>query len=120
MASQNSQGIQALMSAEKGAAETIQAARKKRLQRLKEAKDEAEAEIEAFHQLKEKEYKEYVQQNAGSTDKAVAKMRQDAEQELQGIKRQANKAEGAVVKRLVDVVSTCNPTLHRNFVKGVH
>ncbi len=47
MASQT-QGIQQLLSAEKKAAEKVSEARKRKNRRLKQAKEEAQAEIEAY------------------------------------------------------------------------
>ncbi|KAL1789600.1 V-type proton ATPase subunit G 1 [Sigmodon hispidus] len=56
MASQ-SQGIQQLLQAEKRAAENVSEARKQKNRRLKQAKEEAQAEIEQYRLQREKEFK---------------------------------------------------------------
>lgn len=50
MASQT-QGIQQLLAAEKRAAEKINEARKRKFQRMKQAKQEAQAEVEKYRQV---------------------------------------------------------------------
>ncbi|MBN3272414.1 VATG1 ATPase, partial [Polyodon spathula] len=56
MASQ-SQGIQQLLQAEKRAADKVAEARKRKNRRLKQAKEEAQAEIEQYRLQREKEFK---------------------------------------------------------------
>ncbi|KAG8509946.1 V-type proton ATPase subunit G 1 [Galemys pyrenaicus] len=56
MASQ-SQGIQQLLQAKKPVAEKVSEARKGKNQRLKQGKEEAQAEIEQYRLQKEKEFK---------------------------------------------------------------
>jgi UDP-N-acetylglucosamine:LPS N-acetylglucosamine transferase len=55
---QSSQGIQQLLAAEKNAAEVIEKARRNKNARLKQAKDEAEAEIARFRDDQERKFKE--------------------------------------------------------------
>ncbi|CAI9174698.1 unnamed protein product [Rangifer tarandus platyrhynchus] len=56
MASQ-SQGIQQLLQAEKRAAEKVSDGRKRKSRRLKQAKEEAQAESEQYRLQREKEFK---------------------------------------------------------------
>lgn len=50
-------GIQQLLAAEKKAADTVAEARKRRVKRLKQAKDEASSEIESYKVEQDKKHK---------------------------------------------------------------
>lgn len=50
-------GIQQLLAAEKKAADTVAEARKRRVKRLKQAKDEAASEIESYKVEQDKKHK---------------------------------------------------------------
>ncbi len=50
-------GIQQLLAAEKKAADTVAEARKRRVKRLKQAKDEAVSEIESYKVEQDKKHK---------------------------------------------------------------
>eukprot|EP00124_Ichthyophonus_hoferi_P004944 Ihof_evm2s620 gene=Ihof_evmTU2s620 len=60
MSLEQSQGIQALLAAEKAASETIMKARKKKQLRLKQAQDEAEAEVTRYKREREEQFQSYV------------------------------------------------------------
>ncbi|GIX97495.1 hypothetical protein CEXT_4171 [Caerostris extrusa] len=76
----DSQSIQHLLGAEKKAEERVNQARKRKrcafLQakhlRLKQAKEEAQAEIEQLRQEREKEFKEYEAKYLGSKRKTMS------------------------------------------------
>ncbi|KAJ3951161.1 hypothetical protein N0V92_012438 [Colletotrichum tropicale] len=56
---QNSAGIQTLLDAEREASKIVQKAREFRTKRVKEARDEAKKEIEAYRNSKEDEFKKF-------------------------------------------------------------
>lgn len=102
MASQT-QGIQQLLAAEKRAAEKINEARKRKLQRTKQAKQEAQAEVEKYKQVinidfnlnfkkliiqqREAEFKAFEQQYLGTKEDIESKIRRDTEDQISGMKQ---------------------------------
>ncbi|KAJ8983590.1 hypothetical protein NQ317_019443 [Molorchus minor] len=90
--SSNTQGIQQLLAAEKRATDKVSAARRRKAKRLKQARDEAEEEIEVFRKEFESKYKEFLKQNAGSTEDVEANMEKDAQRKISEI-NQAAKSE---------------------------
>ncbi|KAL1501865.1 hypothetical protein ABEB36_007110 [Hypothenemus hampei] len=65
---QGNQGIQQLLAAEKKAAEKVADARKRKIKRLKQASDEARAEIEAYSLERERSYLELQKRQMGTKD----------------------------------------------------
>ncbi|KNC72418.1 V-type ATPase, G subunit, partial [Sphaeroforma arctica JP610] len=59
MSLEQSQGIQALLAAEKASTETINKARKKKQMRLKQAQEEAEAEVQRYKQEREQQFQSW-------------------------------------------------------------
>lgn len=62
MSAQNTASIQTLLEAEKEAQQIVEKARQYRTQRVKDARSEAQKEIEKYKAKKEAEYKEYEKQ----------------------------------------------------------
>lgn len=56
---QNSAGIQTLLDSEREASKIVQKAREFRTKRVREARDEAKKEIEAYRQSKDDEFKKF-------------------------------------------------------------
>ena len=77
MASQT-QGIQQLLTAEKRAAEKVSEARKRKNRRLKQAKEEAQAEIEKYKAERETIFKGNESKFAGSKGDVAAQIDADA------------------------------------------
>uniref|UniRef100_A0A0W0FZC7 V-type proton ATPase subunit G n=2 Tax=Moniliophthora roreri TaxID=221103 RepID=A0A0W0FZC7_MONRR len=115
--SQQSQGIQTLLEAEKEAAKIVQQARQYRVQRLKDARAEASKEIEEYKKAKEDEFKSFEASRAGTTSNAQAAIDKETEIKLNSITESYNKNKDAVVKKLLDRVVLVKPELHRNLKK---
>ncbi|PWA00541.1 hypothetical protein BB558_003404 [Smittium angustum] len=84
MSSSNSQGIQALFDAEKEAAKIVEQARKYRVQRLKDAREEAAKEILLLQETKNKEV-EKAQLSKSEIEQLELEMQKDTDSELQEI-----------------------------------
>ncbi|VDM66617.1 unnamed protein product [Strongylus vulgaris] len=128
MASQT-QGIQQLLAAEKRAAEKINEARKRKFQRMKQAKQEAQAEVEKYRQ-----FKQYEQTYLGTKEDIESKIRRDTENEIEAMKKNvlAHKQQVRdplsihveflslsnfqVIVRLLQLVCDIKPELHHNLI----
>lgn len=111
---QKSQGIQQLLAAEKKAADLIADARKKKTKRLKQAKEEAAAEIEQFRAECEKNFKSKQQSEMGQDDFQKRIMDETAIK-LKEMAGQADMNKGKVINRMLELVYDISPELHENF-----
>lgn len=111
---QKSQGIQKLLAAEKEAAETVAAARKRKTKRLKQAKEEAAAEIEQFRSECEKKFKEKQASEMGQED-FQKRITDETGVRLTEMANQIQSNKGVVIGRMLDLVYDINPELHENF-----
>jgi len=114
MSLEQSQGIQALLAAEKAAAETIKAARVKRQQRLKQAHEEAESEVTNYKTQKEQEFQQKVTQNSGDSEKITASLQAETDQKLKNVEASVTKNKQAAVDLLYNSVINCLPAPHIN------
>ncbi|XP_065916719.1 V-type proton ATPase subunit G 2-like [Dysidea avara] len=114
MASQ-SEGIRKLMQAERQAEEVVSSAKRKKAQRIKEAKEEAKKEVETYKQEREHLFQEQMKKNAGSKDDFAAKMRVDTEKRLQKITSQVSTSKEMVIDRLLELVCDIKPEVHQNY-----
>lgn len=115
MATQNSQGIHTLLEAEKEASKIVTKARQYRVQRLKDARTEAQKEIEALKAQKQAEYAAFEKSHLGTNDHIIGKFGTDAEEKLKEIKNlyEANKEE--VLQNLINNVISVTAELHPNY-----
>lgn len=107
-------GIQALLKTEKDAAEIVNEARKYRTNRLRTAKSDAQAEIDAYKQQKEKELQSYENDHAGLNDKINKDADVQVDTELQKIRAKYAEKKQSVIKLLVDAAINPKPELHVN------
>ncbi|VEU19303.1 DEKNAAC100011 [Brettanomyces naardenensis] len=110
-------GIQSLLKTEKDAQEIVSQARRYRTQKLKAAKLDAKAEIDAYKAKKAEELKKFEDEFVGANKKAEEEADKQVQGELEGIKKTAASKEAAVVKLLVDAVGTPSPELPTNVSK---
>jgi len=113
-----SRGIQTLLEAEKEAAKVVQEARQYRVQRLKEARTQAQKEIEAYAGLKNAEFEKIEEKTKGLIDKAQAAVDRDIKIKLLAVGEAFGKNKDAVAQKLLDRVVLVEPKLHRNLTKA--
>ncbi|XP_065183059.1 V-type proton ATPase subunit G-like [Sycon ciliatum] len=111
---QQSQGIQKLLAAEKQAAEIVDAARKRKTRRLKQAKEEAAQDIENYRQEREKNFRDQHAKNQGSGDSFAQQVDQTTRQQLSTVTQQVGLNKDAVMARLLDLITDVQPTVHQN------
>ena len=102
MASQT-QGIQQLLAAEKRA-------RKRKNRRLKQAKDEAQVEIEKYMAERDRAFKDNEAKNVGSKEDIAIKI------DVMNRSVASNKAE--VISNLISLVCDIKPEVHKNYRGG--
>lgn len=106
MSASNSNGIQALLEAEKTAQESVQEARAFRSQRLKASKTDAAKEIEAYRSTKEKEFNDNTAKFDTTEGKAESSGKSSAKSDIESLKKSADKSRAEVVKYLVEQATT--------------
>nr|ADK34013.2 vacuolar H ATPase [Prionchulus punctatus]ADK34014.1 vacuolar H ATPase [Prionchulus punctatus] len=116
MASQTA-GIQQLLAAEKKAAEKINEARKRKAKRLKQANDEAKAEIEKCRQDRERQFREYETKHLGSKDDIQQRIENDTRQNLERMQQSVNVNKEKVIQQLLELVCDVQPKIHHNLRK---
>ena len=112
-------GIQQLLVAEKAAMEHVQEARRRKARRLKQAKEQAAGEIEAFKQTREKAFQEHASKHMGSKQDVVAKIDQQLAASLLAMQKSVNINKTGVINDLLRlVVDEIKPQLHRNLQRA--
>lgn len=111
----NSQGIQQLLAAEKRAAEKVSDARKRKNRRLKQAKEEAQAEIEKYKSERERAFKENEAKHIGSKDDIAAKIEADTKVKIEAMNRSVATNKDGVIDSLIQLVCEIKPEVHQNF-----
>ena len=117
MASQT-QGIQQLLSAEKRAAEKVAEARKRKNRRLKQAKEEAQVEIEKYKGERERSFKDNEAKNVGSKEDIAAKIEADTVVKIEAMNRSVASNKGDVIANLITLVCDIKPEVHKNYRGG--
>ncbi|KAF0316665.1 V-type ATPase [Colletotrichum asianum] len=106
---QNSAGIQTLLDAEREASKIVQKAREFRTKRVKEARDEAKKEIEAYRNSKEDEFKKFESEHTQGNKQAEDEANMEAEGKIKEIKDAGKKSQDKVVADLLKAVFEVKP-----------
>jgi len=117
MAAQQTQGIQTLLEAEKEAAKIVQQARQYRVQRLKDARSEAEREIEEYKRMKEEEFQAFEASHVGTTSTTQAALNKETEASLKEIDDIYQQKKDAVISAIGKRAIVVQPEAHRNLKK---
>lgn len=108
------QGILQLLATEKRAKEKINEARKRKLQRIKQAEEEAQAEVEKYKQQREQEFKAFEEQYLGTKKDIESKIRQDTEDQISEMEERVSSNKQDVIVHLLHLVCDIEPVLHHN------
>merc|ERR1711990_600409 len=115
MASQ-SEGIQRLLEAENDAKKLLDAARRQKAIKLKQAKEEAKIEISKFTKEREAEFKAKEADILGGRDELEKQINYETEAKLVQMAQRVNQKEQDVIANLVAQVANVVPQLPRNYV----
>ncbi|CAF2055536.1 BnaC06g41270D [Brassica napus] len=95
-------GIQMLLTAEQEAGRIVSAARTAKLARMKQAKDEAEKEMEEYRSRLEEEYQTQI---SGTEQEAAAKrLEEETDGRIQNLKESSSNVSKEIVKMLIKYV----------------
>ncbi|PGH14572.1 V-type ATPase, G subunit [Polytolypa hystricis UAMH7299] len=106
---QNSAGIQTLLDAEREAQKIVQTAREYRTKRVKDARVEAQKEIEEYRKIKEEEFKKFEAEHSSGNKIAEDEANKEAEVKLQEITDAGKEKGGTVVGNLIQAVIDVRP-----------
>merc|ERR1712168_12485 len=118
MASQ-SEGIQRLLEAEGEAKKLLDQARRQKAIKLKQAKEEAKADIAKFTKERESEFKAKEADILGGKEEYLQKINFETEQKLGEMNSRVQHKEQMVINDLVAQVANIVPQLPQNYVAGV-
>ncbi|KAI8868121.1 V-type ATPase [Ramicandelaber brevisporus] len=110
-----SAGVQALLEAEREAAKIVEQARQYRLNRLREARVQAAAEIDALKSAKAKELQQYESEHSGSTSAAFDSVKQSTLGQLKAVADAFDTNRDAALKLLIDGTLKVEPKVHTNY-----
>ncbi|KAK2736418.1 hypothetical protein FQN57_000751 [Myotisia sp. PD_48] len=119
MSAQNSTGIQTLLDAEREAQkipENVGVIPSDRTKRIKDAKFEAQKEIDEYKQSKDEEFKKFETEHSSGNKKAEDEANQDAEAQLQAIQDIGREKGDDAVNRLIQNVLDVSPTVPEKIV----
>ncbi|XP_055966812.1 V-type proton ATPase subunit G 3 isoform X1 [Sorex fumeus] len=123
MASQ-SQGIHQLLQAEKRAKDKLEEAKKKnhdspyfsgKVKRLKQAKEEAMAEIDQYRMEKDKEFRLKQSKIMGSQSNLSEEIEEQTRGKIKELNGSYNKYMEEVMKQLLNIVCDVKPEIHLNY-----
>ncbi|XP_006860102.1 PREDICTED: V-type proton ATPase subunit G 1-like [Chrysochloris asiatica] len=114
MASQ-SQGIQQLLQAEKRAAEKVSEARKRKNRRLKQAKEEAQAEIEQYMQYSSWNVIAKEAAALGSHGSCSTEVEKETQEKMTVLQTYFRQNRDDVLDNLLTFVCDIRPEIHENY-----
>ncbi|KAM6343196.1 VATG3 ATPase, partial [Uria aalge] len=114
-----SQGIQQLLQAEKRAKDKLEEAKKRKGKRLRQAKEEAIAEIDHYRLQREKEFRNKQTNVMGSQGNLSAKIEEQTKETVRNLTSSYHKNMESMMKKLLSTICDINPEVHPNFRHAV-
>ncbi|KAK3998168.1 H+-ATPase G subunit-domain-containing protein [Cladorrhinum sp. PSN332] len=109
MSAQNSAGIQTLLDAEREASKIVQKAREYRTKRVREARDEAKKDIEAYRANKDAEFKKFESEHTQGNKAAEDEANKEADGKIVEIQEAGKKNQDKVIENLLNAVWNPQP-----------
>ncbi|KAM5238285.1 V-type proton ATPase subunit G 3 [Ctenodactylus gundi] len=110
-----SQGIQQLLQEEKRAKDKLEEAKKRKGQRLKQAKEEAMVETDQYRMEKEAEFRLRQSKVMGSQSDLSEEIEQQTQEKIQELNGSYNKCIESVINQLLSMVCDMTPEIHVNY-----
>ncbi|XP_006025586.1 V-type proton ATPase subunit G 3 isoform X2 [Alligator mississippiensis] len=110
-----SQGIQQLLQAEKRAKDKVEEAKKRKGKRLRQAKEEATAEIDHYRLQREKEFRHKQSNIMGSQGNLSTKIEDQTTEKIQAVTSNYHKEMESMMKKLLNMVYDIKPEIHLNY-----
>lgn len=93
----------------------VGAARKRKNLRLKQAKEEAQADIERFRAERERGFREYEQKHMGSRDDVATRIDAETRLKIEAMSKNVSSNKDKVIDdMLAKILSDIQPQLHKN------
>ncbi|KAE9549068.1 hypothetical protein FO519_007721 [Halicephalobus sp. NKZ332] len=110
------QGVHQLIAMEKKALEKINEAKRRRLIRLKQSREEAMMEINAFKGELEAKFQRFEKEFFGNKEELEKKVETEIKKEIEEMEKNVEENREVVVKRLLELVCDIRPGLHHNLI----
>merc|ERR1712140_117859 len=104
-----------LLQSSKMASEKVSEARKRKNRRLKQAKEEAQAEIEKYKGEREAQFREHEARFAGSKGDVASRIDADAKARIEAMNSSVGANKEKVIESLIDAVCNIEPKVHVNY-----
>ncbi|KAI4468781.1 vacuolar atp synthase subunit g [Holotrichia oblita] len=83
--------------------------------RLKQAKEEAQDEIEKYRKERERQFREFEAKHMGSREGVQSKIEQDTKRRIDEMNRAIVTQKEAVIKEVLNLVYDIRPEIHKNY-----
>ena len=84
---------------------------------MKQAKEEAQAEIDGYRKQREDQYQKYEKSILGSRSDMESQIDQETKKKLIEVDSNVRKNKDGAIKNLLDFVVDIQPELHKNYVE---
>jgi V-type H+-transporting ATPase subunit G len=113
----NSQLITILLEAEKKASVMIDAAKKRKLNMLKKARDDSTKEIDEFKKQLENDFKSKQKTYENNKGADAAQINREMQKRIQELNKLYKEHSASTLHRVVDIVVDVKPVVHQNYRK---
>ncbi|XP_061988432.1 V-type proton ATPase subunit G-like [Rosa rugosa] len=98
-------GIQMLLTAEQEAQHIVNSARNSKMARLRQAKEEAEREVQQYRINMEAEYQNKLSETSGSSGSNVKRLEEETETKIKSLKESASKVQSDIVGMVMKYIT---------------
>ncbi|XP_022719832.1 V-type proton ATPase subunit G1-like [Durio zibethinus] len=99
-------GIQMLLTAEQEAQQIVSSARSLKMARLKQAKEEAEKDVDHYRSHMETEYQNKISETSGSSGNTVKQLEEETEMKIKALTESTSRVSKEIVDMLMKHVTT--------------
>jgi V-type H+-transporting ATPase subunit G len=115
MATQDQDPIKQLLAAEKRASGKVSDAQRHKNRRLKQAKEEAQQEIEKYKEQREKQFTDHEAKFAGSKGDVIQKIEAGTKGKISKMNQSVAANQDQVITGLIQEVCQIQPAVHKNY-----
>ncbi|XP_068312598.1 V-type proton ATPase subunit G-like [Pyrus communis] len=99
-------GIQMLLTAEQDAQQIVNNARNSKMARLRQAKEEADREVQLYRTKMEAEHQKKIADTSGSSGSNAKRLEEETDTKIKNLKESASKVQSDIVGMLIKYVTT--------------
>lgn len=90
-------------------------ARKRKAKRLKQAKEEAQDEVEKYRQERDRQFKDFEAKHMGTREGVAAKIDAETKVKIEEMNKMVKAQQELVIKDILNLVYDIKPELHINY-----